>query len=58
MARVAAILYSVVGTCRRLGLDPWAYLRDVLARAPSWPADHLDAMLPGQWAHERAVAGG
>jgi transposase len=28
--RTAAALYSVVGTCKRLGIDPFAYLRDVL----------------------------
>jgi hypothetical protein len=26
----AAALYSVVGTCKRLGIDPFAYLRDLL----------------------------
>lgn len=26
----AAVLYSVVATCQRLTLDPWAYLRDAL----------------------------
>jgi hypothetical protein len=33
--RSAAVLYSVVGTCRWLGLDPFAYLRDKFARLPS-----------------------
>ena len=28
--RTAAVLYSVVGTCKHLGIDPFAYLRDVL----------------------------
>jgi transposase len=28
--RTAAALYSVVGTCKHLGIDPFAYLRDVL----------------------------
>jgi transposase len=28
--RTAATLYSVVGTCRHLGLDPFAYLRETL----------------------------
>ena len=27
----AAVLYSVVGTCKHLGIDPFAYLRDTLA---------------------------
>lgn len=28
--RTAAILYSVVGTCKHLGIDPFAYLREAL----------------------------
>jgi transposase len=48
--RSAAILYSVVGTCRRIGLDPLAYLRDVLRRLPSLPDSRLDDLLPGRWA--------
>jgi hypothetical protein len=43
--RSVAILYSVVGTCRRLGLDPFAYL-DVFNRLPSRVAVHPDDLLP------------
>jgi transposase len=46
--RSAAILYSVVGTCRRIGLDPLSYLRDVLQRLPSLPACRLDDLLPSR----------
>ena len=46
----AAVLYSVVGTCRRLGLDPFAYLRDALAGLPSLPAGRVDDFLPDRWA--------
>jgi transposase len=28
--KTAAVLYSVVGTCKHLGIDPFAYLRDTL----------------------------
>jgi transposase len=28
--RTAAVLYSVVGTCKHLGIDPFAYLREIL----------------------------
>jgi transposase len=46
--RSAAVLYSVVGSCRRLGLDPYAYLRAALARLPVLPADRVDEVLPGR----------
>ena len=31
----SAILYTIVESCRRRGLDPFAYLRDVLERLPN-----------------------
>lgn len=46
--RSAAVLYSVVGTCRRLGLDPFAYLRGTLAGHRPELADRLDDLLPGR----------
>ena len=30
--QTAAVLLSVTATCRRLGVEPWAYLHDVLTR--------------------------
>ena len=44
--RSAAVLYSVTGTCRRLGLDPFDYLRDLFDRVQALSADHLDEALP------------
>jgi transposase len=54
--KTAAVMYSVTGTCCRLGVDPWAYLRDVFARLPGLPANRLDELLPDRWAKERASA--
>ena len=56
--RSAATLYSVVGTCRRLGRDAFAYLRDVFGRLPSLPAGRLDELLPDRWATGRGGATG
>jgi hypothetical protein len=52
----AAVLFSITATCRRLEMDVFAYLRDVLARLPSQPADRLDELLPDRWraAHPEA----
>ncbi len=30
-----AILYTLIENCRRRGIDPYAYLRDVLTKLPS-----------------------
>jgi hypothetical protein len=42
-------MYSLIGTCRLNGVDPWAYLTDVLARLPRPPANDIDALLPMNW---------
>lgn len=46
----AAILYSIVVSCRRYGKDSLAYLRDVLTRLPAMTnQDDLSALLPANW---------
>jgi hypothetical protein len=32
--------------CQRLGVEPWAYLNDVLTRLPATPAGQLGDLLP------------
>jgi len=45
-----AILYSVIVSCQRHGIEPLAYLRDVLARLPAMTnRDDLEALTPGRW---------
>jgi hypothetical protein len=45
----AAVLFSFTSTCQRLGVEPWAYLQDVLARLPTTPAGQLGELLPDRW---------
>lgn len=46
----SAIIYSIVISCRRHGIDPLAYLRDVLTRLPTMTnQDDLRPLLPSQW---------
>jgi transposase len=51
--RTAAVLYSVVGTCKHLGIDPFAYLREVLPALfglGESPGDSaLANLLPDAW---------
>src|SRR5262245_47980292 len=46
----AAILYSVVGTCRRLGLDPFRYLQETFGRLLGLPSRQFGGFLPDRWA--------
>jgi transposase len=46
----SAIIYSIVISCQRRGIDPLVYLRDVLSRLPKMTTkDDLDALLPVNW---------
>ena len=52
--RTAAVLNSLIATCKRLHIDPLAYLRDVFARISAHPRHRLEKLLPDQWAAARA----
>jgi transposase len=47
--KTAAVLMSFTSTCHRLGIEPWAYLQDVLSRLPTTPAEQLGDLLPDRW---------
>ncbi len=42
-------LYSLTATCEANGVEPIAYLTDVLGRVGSHPASALDNLLPHKW---------
>ena len=46
----SAIIYTVVESCRRRGLDPLSYLRDVLSRLPRMTNHQIPEVLPAAWA--------
>ena len=45
----SAVIYSVIGTCHRYGLNPWEYLKDVLTRLPGLKQSELNTVLPWNW---------
>jgi hypothetical protein len=47
--RTAAILFSLIASCQRHDVEPFAYLRDVLTRIASHPHHRLGELLPGRW---------
>jgi len=52
--RTAAVLTSLISTSKRLGIDPFAYLRDVFERISTHPQNRLAELLPDQWRLARA----
>jgi hypothetical protein len=52
----SAVIYSILGSCRRRGLNPHEYLTDVLARLPSLKITEIRSLLPAHWKGARVSA--
>lgn len=44
-----AIAVSLIASCELHGIEPWAYLRDVLILLPDWPRDRVLELAPKFW---------
>ena len=50
-----ACIASLIETCKLCGVEPQAYLTDVLTKLVNlWPASRLDELMPWAWAAEHA----
>jgi transposase len=49
----AAIIYSLVASCKLCGIDPFAYFRDVLERISTHPASRVAELIPRNWQPSR-----
>ncbi|MFO1055326.1 MAG: IS66 family transposase [Planctomycetota bacterium] len=47
--RAAASVFSLVESCRLVGVDPVDYLADVLVRVGSHPASRIEDLVPQNW---------
>ncbi len=54
----AAAIYSVIETAKLNGLEPQAYIADVIAKiAGDWPAARWDDLMPWNWRpHHQPIA--
>ena len=48
----AAAVYTLIETAKFNGIDPQAWLADVLARLPDHPAKRIGELLPWNWVAE------
>jgi transposase len=46
---LSAILYTIVECCRRRGIDPQAYLRDIFTRLPHATNWQIESLTPAAW---------
>jgi transposase len=54
--QAAAIHFSFIASCKMNGIDPFAYLVDVLHRLPSTPESEIGQLAPHRWRKEQAIA--
>ena len=52
----AAVIYTLIGSAKLVGLDAQAYLRHVLERIADHPSNRIDELLPWAVASELAKA--
>ncbi|HEX5065189.1 MAG TPA: IS66 family transposase [Myxococcota bacterium] len=53
---VACRLYSLVLSCKQSGIDPEAYVEDLLGLVSTTPASRIAELTPWAWAERRALA--
>lgn len=52
-ARNAAMMYSLLGTCKIHGINPFEWLSDVLTKIPTHSVNKLHQLLPAEWNSNR-----
>ena len=50
----SAVIYTIIQSCRRYGINPQEYLTDVLGRLPSMTANQVRELLPHRWKARQA----
>jgi len=48
-AQRAAMIYSLLGTCKVNGVNPLHWLRDILEKLPTHPVNRIEQLLPHLW---------
>lgn len=45
-AQISAMIYSLLGTCKLQGVEPFAWLKNIFEVLPDWKANKLQELLP------------
>ena len=53
----SAVIYTIIQSCRRYGINPQEYLTDVLRRLPSMTSNQVRELIPDQWRKARQPHG-
>ena len=51
----AAVIFSLIETCKLNAIEPFAYLQDVFSRLPTHPANRIEELVPYRWKQLRAA---
>ena len=46
----SAVIYTLLGSCRRHGINPFDYLKDLFTRLPSTKITEIKQFTPSEWA--------
>lgn len=49
----SAVIYTLLGGCRRHGINPFDYFKDILTRLPAAKITQIEEFTPGAWAKAR-----
>ena len=49
-AKRRAVIYTLLGSCRRHGINPFEYLKDLFTRLPAAKITEIRQFTPAQWA--------
>jgi hypothetical protein len=50
----SAVIYTLLGSCRRQGINPFNYLKDLFTRLPAAKIKEIQQFTPRAWARAKA----
>jgi hypothetical protein len=54
LRRCSAVIYTLPGSCRRHGINPFDYLKDLFTRLPAAKITQIKEFTPAAWVKAKA----